>query len=828
MSIEIIDVLKPKNEGNFPIVEAIDVWVEGFDNLADAVSHFATDTMITAINVVLSGKANTSDVNTAVTNLQGQIDQIEISATAEAVVAPEVAGARVNSEGISFTTLKARCDADYVEHTNAENAIKETIGTISESLGEETTTTALSLTWTSGYMTTNGTTAASDSLHYSNEISVQEGNVIESDYFFRFVTAFDKYGVAVPEKGDSTATNKTYTVPSGVAKIVITENTGHAENITCTETREAITAKDDTARNQIQNVSNTVTDVTEVLGSQTTIETLTLTWTAGYMSTNGTVETSETLHYSSEINVQEGNIITSDHLIRFVTAFNANNEAVSEAGDSSGENKSYTVPSGIVKIVISERSDSASTIEKSITRIVTTANDITARGQIENVADLIGAELVTYRKTTPLNLSWTSGYMGVNGSTASSDSLHYSNKIDVKEGDVIDSTYIFRFVTAFDENNEAVAAKGDNTGNNKSYTVPSGIVKVVITEYTGHDETITHTFNTTEYIIDKTLNNFRAAGDMASGDSLTLPIQNINHKTVEAFSGEISTFSSIEIGRGEGGGNGYYIEIDDTNITIHKDATASEPIPHGLTIENDIQVKITSDTDGNTNPQNYFKATFRITSNGQSFETSENRWLTHLSDAPFVKSVGSTLHDCSFSFQSLDTNKPTYAFGDSYFSWYPERWTYYLALDGYSNNVLTNAYAGQNTPSALQSFGNIINIGEPKYILWCLGMNDGSDTTEPSKTWKTGVDIVVSTCKEYGITPILATIPTVPSINHENKNQWIRNSGYRYVDFAKAVGATSEGVWYTGMLDDGVHPTAEGAKALYNRLLTDFPEIMAE
>ena len=117
MPVNIIDTLKPKNGGSFPIVEAIDVFVEGYTNLADAVSHFATDAMIQAINAVLSGKANTSDVNTSVANLQGQIDQIVISASAESVVAPEVAAARVGADGTSYSTLKERLDADSTKAT---------------------------------------------------------------------------------------------------------------------------------------------------------------------------------------------------------------------------------------------------------------------------------------------------------------------------------------------------------------------------------------------------------------------------------------------------------------------------------------------------------------------------------------------------------------------------------------------------------------------------------------------------------------------------------------------------------------------------------------
>lgn len=107
-------------------------------------------------------------------------------------------------------------------------------------------------------------------------------------------------------------------------------------------------------------------------------------------------------------------------------------------------------------------------------------------------------------------------------------------------------------------------------------------------------------------------------------------------------------------------------------------------------------------------------------------------------------------------------------------------------------------------------------------------MNDGSDSeSAPSSAWVTGRDTVINLCERYGITPVFATIPTVPTINHEQKNAWVRSSGYRYIDFAKAVGAQSDGTWISGMLyTDEVHPTVQGAKALYGRVLTDFPEIM--
>lgn len=579
------------------------------------------------------------------------------------------------------------------------------------------------------------------------------------------------------------------------------------------------------AENAIKADINTISENT---GSQTVTETLTITWTLGYMATNGSIESSDSYHYSNAISVKEGDIISSNYTFRFVTAFNSSNQAVPEKGISSGSPSSYTVPSGITKVVVTE-SIHTSTIQKTSVIDIISAKDITARNSIDNIANIIDAEEITYQKAYEPELTWTMGYMATNGTIDGSNDMHYSNYISVKEGDVIATNYSFRFVTAFDSNRQAVPEKGVSGGSPTSYTVPSGISYVVVTEYL-HNSTITILSLTTEYVLKGSpFGLCRASGNMASGDSFYLPYQNINKKTVMAFSGEITSFSKIEIGRGAGSGNGYYLEIDDTNITIHKNSEASEPIPHGLTITNDIQVKITDNTNGKADPRNYYKSTFRLTSNGESFETSDDFWLNYLIGNPFVKSVGSALHDCAFTFQSLDANKSIYAFGDSYFSWYDSRWAYYMASDGYADNILTNAFAGQGTLTAVTALGNVIKFGKPKYILWCLGMNDGSDSSETySAAWKQGIDTVISLCIEYGITPILATIPTVPTINHEKKNAWIRSSGYRYVDFAKAVGAASDGTWYSGMLGDGIHPSETGAKALYNRLLADVPEIVIE
>lgn len=107
MSVQVIGTLKPKNGLNFPIVEAIDVAVDGYDSLADAVMHFVSDSAIATITATLNTKAD----KTTTDSLQSQIDQIA-QAAGTGSADTEVAQARVDEDGISYPTLKSRLDND--------------------------------------------------------------------------------------------------------------------------------------------------------------------------------------------------------------------------------------------------------------------------------------------------------------------------------------------------------------------------------------------------------------------------------------------------------------------------------------------------------------------------------------------------------------------------------------------------------------------------------------------------------------------------------------------------------------------------------------------
>lgn len=305
-----------------------------------------------------------------------------------------------------------------------------------------------------------------------------------------------------------------------------------------------------------------------------------------------------------------------------------------------------------------------------------------------------------------------------------------------------------------------------------------------------------------------------ARGNIDSDGSLYLPVHNVKNDNVMSFTANIVSFNSLQIGKSADA----VITIDGTNITLHNDQ-GNFTEAHGLTIENNIQVLITNKTGVNAD-------VVRITSNGISYTlTGTHRFIMDYG-RPFVTSIGSTLTDAVFSWTSRNINKPIWLFGDSYFSWYADRWTYYLAQDGYTKSCMLNGFAGEAVPDAMAALRSLLTVRIPNIVVWCMGMNNADESNVINGRWKNAYDELVGLSKSYGFELILATIPNTPTVNNSYKNEIVRNSGYRYIDFATAVNIPETNNWYSGMLsNDNVHPTASGAKALYGQVLADFPEI---
>ena len=296
------------------------------------------------------------------------------------------------------------------------------------------------------------------------------------------------------------------------------------------------------------------------------------------------------------------------------------------------------------------------------------------------------------------------------------------------------------------------------------------------------------------------------------------------------FRADIASWGSIEIGfitQANASGVKYNrLSIGTNGMTCYthydylQEEMASEVVQHNLGISSgNIQVVMEETEDA--------KCIVTLMNNGNTYTHTFDNYCHNMILVPYVYTSYTILANADFTWSCTDLNKDIWLFGDSYLSYEEARWAYYLNELGYDKNVLINAHPGCTSGQSIRALKNLIRYNAPKFIVWELGMNDGSDSTEPSTTWANARDELLSICEEYNIIPVFGTIPTVATVNNEQKNAWIRSSGYRYIDFAKAVGANSSGVWYGSMLSsDGVHPSIDGAHGLYAEALLDFPEIM--
>ncbi len=278
---------------------------------------------------------------------------------------------------------------------------------------------------------------------------------------------------------------------------------------------------------------------------------------------------------------------------------------------------------------------------------------------------------------------------------------------------------------------------------------------------------------------------------------------------------DLST-GSITVGFGKLTYRGRYIDITPTAVVPKRFETSEivgTSIPHNLAIESFLSISLYVDDSG--------KGMLILTSkNGNSKLTLD--WGYETNYDPFIMSTDVALSNVKMNLTNKDFKKPIWVFTDSYGGIATNRWPGVMKGFGFFSFYL-NGLAGQSSQGALNDFKKSLRFGTPKYLVWCLGMND-SDAN-----YQAALNELKEICSLKNIQLILSTIPTVPTRNKEVISQTVRDSGYRYIDFYKSVGADSSGNWYTGMLhSDGVHPTDLGAKALASQVLVDFPEMMKE
>lgn len=315
---------------------------------------------------------------------------------------------------------------------------------------------------------------------------------------------------------------------------------------------------------------------------------------------------------------------------------------------------------------------------------------------------------------------------------------------------------------------------------------------------------------------------FIQKGDLPSGSVWEFPQNSVEVGEYMTFSANIvGDFNALYIGHGKTGGAYMKITANEVVLCSHVVSPMSEKtLEHGLTIENNIQVYIEKKLNA--------VVSIKVVSNGVSSAVFSDGYWYGNKGTPFVENDGCELADCCSGWTCKAINSDIWAFGDSYFGVNGTiRWMAYLVSAGHTNLVV-NGFGGQGSITAYTDLTNLLTIGTPKKILWCLGMNDADSSTAVNANWLNTYNSLKALCENNNIELILATIPTVPSRINKFKNDIIRSSGLRYIDFDKAVGADDgTGAWFGDMLHtDGVHPSETGALALYNRAIADMPELL--
>ena len=480
------------------------------------------------------------------------------------------------------------------------------------------------------------------------------------------------------------------------------------------------------------------------------------------------------------------------------------------------------------------------------------------RGQVEDLHNEIDSYLDTiieYSKNL-FNISTinTGKYLSAQGELNSNASYNTSDYCKVTEGEtytaqrgtiyaVSRQVTSMNWVAGYDKNKNFVS--GSWLANQSSYTVPTGVVYIRFTLAASYMTTASHTAlvrgstvtNYSDYsedIVSERIKKKFIRQNIPNGLAYHFSINNddfesdveFQHMCSYAidFMAEISTFNGIKIGKGYAAYMGATLEIDNTNIYIYNGSAANPSLtePHGLTFKDYIGVQITCGY-GNV-------AEINIYTNGGTYNKPYYSWDARKGTF-FVKSVGfNTLNYCSFGYYCAALEKPTYIYGDSYItnaSGVTDRWNSYLLKKGHTNFLL-NGYPGRGSASALAALKTDLQYGTPKRILWLLGMNDADTSSEINATWKACVEELIEICRDKNIELILARIPNVPGVNNGFKNLYVENSGYRFINFAIAVEPNGSNVWYDNMLsNDNIHPAVQGAVALYNKAIADFPELMA-
>lgn len=286
------------------------------------------------------------------------------------------------------------------------------------------------------------------------------------------------------------------------------------------------------------------------------------------------------------------------------------------------------------------------------------------------------------------------------------------------------------------------------------------------------------------------------------------------------FKGKIrDTFDKFTMGFGGPTlANSVWVEIDPSMIYVYYNdgVTIQSPIItlHNLIIDKYFNCSLSIRENG--------KWIINITSNGNvyNYDFTFNDLVPWM---PFYFNSTHEMYDATFMTNYESLKNDIWIIGDSYIGNNIEDTRLYSHLRNIAKECLIISKSGMTSKEGATIISDLLSmgVGQPKYLIWQLGMNDGTTVDE----YQTAIQKVKSV---YSGELILTRIPSVPTLSKTAINNFIDSTGNRIIDFKGAVQNSDDSSWLSGLLSsDGVHPTALGANVLATQMIIDVPELKA-
>ena len=480
-----------------------------------AIAGKADATDLAALESEVNDKADTADLTTATNNLQSQIDLIVTPVTQDA----EVQNARVDSDGTTYNTLKARCDADDAKHATAEDIINDKISQISEN-----EYVSLELTKTRGkLLVANGVVedTATNYYYVSDLIDISDYPVVyvtaQSGYTNRLYALYDSNQDFVSDYSGEYASTKSITdmkviVPSNVKYIRLSQwgnDSGEPEavaSMACKYIQYSVKGMSDVEQD-ISEINDDIVDINNNQAAYESInndkfnqiadtekEALEYTKTSNkLLVANGELENVETNYYyvSDYIDISDYPAVfvtaQSGYTNRLYALYDSSYNFVSDYAGEYAASKTITdkeviVPSNVKYIRISQWGN---------VPLECKYNSYAVKGLSVLQADVstLNTEYEAMTGTEEYNITlhptseYEFGYVTNSGykNTETSDYV-YTEKLPLESGDKVwitdssGSPWLLRFVCAYNDDTVNTEAGATNV---YEYTVPNNINGVI-------------------------------------------------------------------------------------------------------------------------------------------------------------------------------------------------------------------------------------------------------------------------------------------------------------------------------------------------------------